>query len=726
MVDIVESQAQTETAEVGEGVFTTFTDPAGMIYGPNGIAAGPDGNIWFTSRTNNRIGRITPQGQITTWGHPDMSLPREIVAGPDGNMWFTSSGNSRIGRITPEGEMAFFQPAQSTDWGQPWGITVGPDDNLWFTTRGVRRTLVRLTTNGGMTVFPVPYLAVFQGVATPNLITGGPDGALWVNGDGNALLRMTTSGGFSGRLASFPKDLQFDHFGRLWMPASDLNAPVKVQRLTPPLPGTMMTFSAPGVLGAAHRITVGPDGQMWFTVPSLREIWRMDLNGQVVSRFEAPAELVPTGAIGGGGIRNLTVGPDGNIWFVAENGTNVNLIGRLQVRSTLSGTVTDEVTGQPVGGVWVAAVPTAGGPPIAATTGPDGTYSLSVLTGDHLVEFVEPGRDHRGEWHRDRALTDLADAEAVRVDPDGETVDAALQPTTTVASGTVTTSTGGPLAGAWVAAAGLDGVTATTTGPDGGWTLAGLAPGPRLFVFADPAGAHLPEFFDDRRGRPPDVVNLTVGTTTDIDAPLTATTPPGSTTTLSGAIRDEVTGDPVPSAWIAAVDAATYQFVAGTVAAANGSYTVNLPAGSYRVEVIDPTGNHTAEWHANAPLGDPAAASPVLTTPGSPAVVDVALTPATGAIAGTVADGDVPLAGVLVGAVSANTGEFAGGTMTSADGTYTLDDLTPGNYWIVYFEPTGTYRLEWHDNSPAVTGATPVTITTASPHQTIDATLTAS
>src|SRR5690606_24847976 len=191
------------------------------------------------------------------------------------------------------------------------------------------------------------------------------------------------------------------------------------------------------------------------------------------------------------------------------------------------------------------------------------------------------------------------------------------------------------LAGAWVATAGVDGVTATTTGPDGTWTLDGLAAGPRLFVFADPTGAHLPEFFDDRRGAPPDVVNLAAGTTTNIDAALTTTPVPGSATTLSGTVSDDATGDPVPGAWVAVVDATSYQFVAGTSAVANGSYTVDLPAGTYRAEVLDPTGIHAGEWHADAPLGDPASATPVVTTPGPPTVVDVALTPATGAIDGT-------------------------------------------------------------------------------------------
>src|SRR5262249_27559025 len=32
---------------------------------PQGIARGPDGNLWFTEFTSNRIGRITPAGQVT-------------------------------------------------------------------------------------------------------------------------------------------------------------------------------------------------------------------------------------------------------------------------------------------------------------------------------------------------------------------------------------------------------------------------------------------------------------------------------------------------------------------------------------------------------------------------------------------------------------------------------------------------------------------------------------
>ena len=84
------------------GDITIFTDPAGNVSYPLEIAAGPDGNLWFTNFANGRIGRITPAGVITTFTDPDGMVdgPDGIAAGPDGNLWFTSSRNNRIGRIT--------------------------------------------------------------------------------------------------------------------------------------------------------------------------------------------------------------------------------------------------------------------------------------------------------------------------------------------------------------------------------------------------------------------------------------------------------------------------------------------------------------------------------------------------------------------------------------------------------------------------------------------------
>jgi serine/threonine protein kinase len=67
---------------------------------PNGITAGPDGNLWFTQWNADRIGRISTSGTITEFSLPaSPSQPDGITAGPDGNLWFTEYDGDQIGRI---------------------------------------------------------------------------------------------------------------------------------------------------------------------------------------------------------------------------------------------------------------------------------------------------------------------------------------------------------------------------------------------------------------------------------------------------------------------------------------------------------------------------------------------------------------------------------------------------------------------------------------------------
>ena len=72
-----------------------------LIAGPDQIAAGPDGNLWFTEAFGNKIGRITTAGVITEFAVPTAgSGPFGITAGPDGAVWFLESFSNKIGRIT--------------------------------------------------------------------------------------------------------------------------------------------------------------------------------------------------------------------------------------------------------------------------------------------------------------------------------------------------------------------------------------------------------------------------------------------------------------------------------------------------------------------------------------------------------------------------------------------------------------------------------------------------
>ena len=67
---------------------------------PGGIASGPDGNLWFTEYQGNKIGRVTPSGNVKEVLTPTPeSVPRGITAGPRRTVWFVEQSAGKIGAI---------------------------------------------------------------------------------------------------------------------------------------------------------------------------------------------------------------------------------------------------------------------------------------------------------------------------------------------------------------------------------------------------------------------------------------------------------------------------------------------------------------------------------------------------------------------------------------------------------------------------------------------------
>lgn len=162
------------------GVITEFPVTPIMSSGTavtlSGIAAGPDGNLWFTNTGENKIGRITTGGVATEFSIPTQGSGSSLItAGPDGNLWFTEA-TGQIGRITTSGVVTEFPIPSVIASGftmGPSGITVGPDGNIWFT-EYLNSTIGRITPSGVMTEFPFPSWRNPRGFAA------GPDGNLWL------------------------------------------------------------------------------------------------------------------------------------------------------------------------------------------------------------------------------------------------------------------------------------------------------------------------------------------------------------------------------------------------------------------------------------------------------------------------------------------------------------------------------------------------------------------
>ncbi len=190
----------------GTGQVTSFS--SGLIDGshPWQIALGPDGNMWFTDQGAEAIGRVTPTGKITefTAGINQNTTLEAITAGPDGNVWFTADspyvGDGSIGKVTPSGNVTMY--SIGTGYDEPSGITAGPDGDVWFTTAyrngdgsDPGQAIGRITPAGVITLFTsgVPDNISLGG------IVAGPDGNLYA-GQGETMLKVSTSGQVLGTI----------------------------------------------------------------------------------------------------------------------------------------------------------------------------------------------------------------------------------------------------------------------------------------------------------------------------------------------------------------------------------------------------------------------------------------------------------------------------------------------------------------------------------------------
>ncbi len=242
-----------------------------------GIVAGPDGRIWFTQFTANRVGRLdTGSGNVTFFDLPTPgSNPTGIVVGPDGALWFTEKGSNKIGRLTTAGALTEF--AVPTAASQPNDICRGADGALWFTEQATHK-IGRITTAGSIIETPIP------GGNAPFAIETGPDQAIWfTEAQGNAVGRI----GPTGIIQRFP-------------------------------------LASPNA--APSALAPGPGRTMWFTQQNAQKIGRVQIpNGPSVNTFTAtPGIPIPAGTpatLTWTSTDGLTASIDQKVGGVLPNGT---------------------------------------------------------------------------------------------------------------------------------------------------------------------------------------------------------------------------------------------------------------------------------------------------------------------------------------------------------------------------------------------------------------------
>jgi len=142
---------------------------------------------------------------------------------------------------------------------------------------------------------------------------------------------------------SGPQGITVGPDGNLWFTEAQNN---NVGRITPA--GVITEFPVPTANGSPFGIVAGSDGNLWFTERLGQKIGRITTSG-VVTEFPGPAHL----------LYSIAAGSDGNLWFTGEGPS----IGRI----TIGGVVTEYP------------VPTASAQCMGITEGPDGNLWFAEM-----------------------------------------------------------------------------------------------------------------------------------------------------------------------------------------------------------------------------------------------------------------------------------------------------------------------------------------------------------
>ncbi len=324
---------QSTVANVKGLQMTVWTKP--VQSGGAARIASAGGNVWFVELNTGAIVRFSPSGVADTFTIPGSRFRvQAVAAGPNNDVWFTGYNKGVVGRTTAGGNIQLFPAGLSKPQAQD--MTLGLDGNLWFVTNAGR---LGRTTPGGET----KYFPIRTGKKKLSALAVGGDGNIWFVEQSKKqrkklsakqkrklqrrtknLARMTASGQVrefrsgSGLRGSFGITTGPD--GRIWFcdPERKRIGSVDVS-------GRGLKFFKAGLTGTPISIIAGPDNQLYFGEKEGR-IGRISVSGKI-TEFPIPG----AGGTAGFPVQGLTVGPDGDIWFVNNRKSQV---GKLRLSTT--------------------------------------------------------------------------------------------------------------------------------------------------------------------------------------------------------------------------------------------------------------------------------------------------------------------------------------------------------------------------------------------------------
>jgi sugar lactone lactonase YvrE len=120
----------------GDGTAGYLDGPAAQarFNGPMGVAVDPKGNIFVADAYNDRIRIISPEGQVNTVSAGLFDTPCGVAVTKDGTLIVADTGNDRLQKITPDGNATPWDvKVNGEDLSNPIGLAITHDNYLYVT-----------------------------------------------------------------------------------------------------------------------------------------------------------------------------------------------------------------------------------------------------------------------------------------------------------------------------------------------------------------------------------------------------------------------------------------------------------------------------------------------------------------------------------------------------------------------------------------------------------------
>ena len=149
----------TTVAGAGTPGFADGTADAALFDTPCGIAVTKDGTLIVADTGNDRLRKITPDGNVTTWdvkvNGEDLSNPIGLALTYDNYLYVTELDRSRVIQIAPDGSAhviagrgaGFADGVDGPRFNQPAGIAIHPDTGALYVADGANYIVRKLAPN---------------------------------------------------------------------------------------------------------------------------------------------------------------------------------------------------------------------------------------------------------------------------------------------------------------------------------------------------------------------------------------------------------------------------------------------------------------------------------------------------------------------------------------------------------------------------------------------------